>query len=657
MMRNGVNLTNELVNFCHKDLRWRSDFVFIPIISYQVAIFDTVWQKMERRLRKPDGLQECQCANVVRGVIGDEQECSGSKVAVNLLLHGDDWQNVDGVAAGQVFVAYSDLLPRFCTSQSVRESMNIVIAEVRIPDSVRELCDHCFMNCPVCRVTFGPSSSVERIGVHCMAGTRIREVSIPDSVRQLCDHCFYRCTLLSLVIFGQSSSLEVIGTHWISETNVKELFLPNNVRELCDRCFCDCLELRHVTFGSGSKLERIGNECFYWTKLETFKIPPSVVFVGARAFGLCAVCSDNYRFSVLNGLLIDYSLMSCVTCIARLLTSVSIPDCVLELGDWCFYGCGNLHDVTFGSSCLVERFGDKCFCATGLKRLVVPDSVRELGNGCFSKSRDLVFVTFGRCSSLEIIGTGCFYRTQVRHLRVPDHVRQLCDRCFAYCWELRRVTFGPSLERIGNDCFLGSGLLEFTVPPSVIIIGGGAFGQCPLSDGFVCTDNSRFSVRDGLLIERSSMSCVTCIDTRMSSVVIPDCVLEIGDRCFSGCWNLCHVSFGPSSSLKRIGVEAFSGQILPIDYLQWMITVRSGIRSRDTWYGCRIEEIEIPDSVFELCDRCFYGCTHLRRVTFGKKSSLTRIGFQAFEDTYLEKTNVETQEYSRLGADSRCEVS
>ena len=40
------------------------------------------------------------------------------------------------------------------------------LVEISIPDSVRELCDHCFKGYKsLRRVPFGPSSSLERIGV------------------------------------------------------------------------------------------------------------------------------------------------------------------------------------------------------------------------------------------------------------------------------------------------------------------------------------------------------------------------------------------------------------------------------------------------------------------------------------------------------------
>ena len=39
-------------------------------------------------------------------------------------------------------------------------------------------------------MNFGPSSSLERIGVYCFESSGIEEVSCPDSVRELCHGCF-----------------------------------------------------------------------------------------------------------------------------------------------------------------------------------------------------------------------------------------------------------------------------------------------------------------------------------------------------------------------------------------------------------------------------------------------------------------------------------
>ena len=99
-----------------------------------------------------------------------------------------------------------------CWSSTLVDRALQQLREVSIPNNVRELCDCCFYECEsLRRVTFGSSSSLERIGVSCFVGSGVEEVSIPDGVRELCDHCFYECKRLRRVNFGSSSSLERIG--------------------------------------------------------------------------------------------------------------------------------------------------------------------------------------------------------------------------------------------------------------------------------------------------------------------------------------------------------------------------------------------------------------------------------------------------------------
>ena len=97
-------------------------------------------------------------------------------------------------------------------------------------------------------------------------------------------------------------------------------------------------------------------------------------------------------------------------------------------------------------------------------------------------------------------------------------------------------------------------------------------------------------------------------------ISIPDSVVELCDRCFIACRYLRRVTFGPSSSLKRIGVEAFG-------------TMSDLLGTSGPF---NVVGISIPDSVVELCDLCFVGCCRLRYVEFSPLSSLERIGFSCF---------------------------
>ena len=47
-------------------------------------------------------------------------------------------------------------------------------------------------------------------------------------------------------------------------------------------------------------------------------------------------------------------------------------------------------------------------------------------------------------------------------------------------------------------------------------------------------------------------------------------------------------------------------------------------------------QICVPGSVEELCDKCFFGCVALRRVTFGESSSLMTVGVEVFCPSVLK---------------------
>ena len=102
----------------------------------------------------------------------------------------------------------------------------------------------------------------------CRAVQQLRYVSIPHNVRELCDRCFYKCKSLCRVTFGPCSSLERIGVSCFERSGVEEVSIPDGVCELCDYCFENCESLRRVMFGSSSSLERIGVSCFRKSSVE-----------------------------------------------------------------------------------------------------------------------------------------------------------------------------------------------------------------------------------------------------------------------------------------------------------------------------------------------------------------------------------------------------
>ena len=59
----------------------------------------------------------------------------------------------------------------------------------------------------------------------------------------------------------------------------------------------------------------------------------------------------------------------------RHVISIAVPNCVVEVCEKCFYGCGSLRCITFGASSRLERICAKAFVGTSIESLSIPESV------------------------------------------------------------------------------------------------------------------------------------------------------------------------------------------------------------------------------------------------------------------------------------------
>ena len=102
----------------------------------------------------------------------------------------------------------------------------------------------------------------------------------------------------------------------------------------------------------------------------------------------------------------------------------------------------------------------------------------------------------------------------------------------------------------------------------------GIFDNC-------CTKGETITVGDKDSIDK----CV--YNTKLTSIIIADCVTSIGKEAFAGCTNLKSVTIG--KNVKSIGEDAFR--------------------------GCKsLESITIPDSVTSIGKKAFADCTNLKFV-------------------------------------------
>ena len=154
------------------------------------------------------------------------------------------------------------------------------------------------------------------------------------------------------------------------------------------------------------------------------------------------------------------------------------------------------------------------------------------------------------------------------------------------------------------------------------------------------------------------------VENYYSYSVIPDSVVDICDRCFACCSNLCQVCASDSSCLERIGCWAFGKSCvhsfcLPRNVKEvggamfaccrCLLTVSPEnvhfVKSDGLLMSRDLKKIYdwsqdgqyfiIPDYATEICDHCCYHNDVVTDVMFGPFPSLERIGWESFTGVQL----------------------
>ncbi len=215
-------------------------------------------------------------------------------------------------------------------------------------------------------------------------------------------------------------------------------------------------------------------------------------------------------------------------------------------------------------------------------------------------------------------------RSELTSITIPGSVAYIGYLAFSYCSELTSVTISDGVISIGEGAFEGcSGLTSITIPDSVTSIGNATFAKC---DGLTSIEipDSVTSIGIGAFSGCSGLTSITIPDrvasiesqafsgcSGLTSITIPDSVTSIGNNAFYGCSGLEHITVSEDNKVYR------SEQDCLIE-----------IETSTLILGCK--NSVIPDSVTEIGEYAFNGCSELINVTIG--IGVTSIGAYAFND-------------------------
>lgn len=267
----------------------------------------------------------------------------------------------------------------------------------------------------------------------------------------------------------------------------------------------------------------------------------------------------------------DKAFMHTTTRVTAYLTSITIPEGITTIGEWCFANCTKLTSVTLPNS--VTTVGLRCFqsctsltsltlseniteipdyfcgACTSLESIEIPASVTSIGNYAFSyissgstgnSCKKLESLTFAEGSQLESIGDYAFARANVlKSVDLPNTVSSLGTYAFSYCYALESIEFpedNSDFIEIPNFCCSQCTLLTAVeIPETVTTIGNSAFAgnseKVPMNLESVTIPSKVTSIGTRAFY----------YNTKFTSIVIPKRVQTIGSQAFKGCTNLTEV--------------------------------------------------------------------------------------------------------------------
>ena len=429
----------------------------------------------------------------------------------------------------------------------ISETNNVVIIPNEVNNiEIKEIGDELFLKNTYIEKLVIPET-VTTLGYKmCYGCTNLKEVTLPDNISVIPDYAFEKCTLLEKINIPQS--LVQIRNDAFAESGIKEFVAPDSFKDIWGCAFKDCKNLEKVDL---NKTTSIGDMSFEnCTKLSSIVLPNTLVELGTYVFSGCT-----------------------------LLNNIKMPSNAIEITNTFIYGSGYYNDTNNWEN-----------------------GILYLDNYLITTNNDLL---------------------NQQSINVKEGTIVIAINGFTNNGKnLKSIVLPEGLKIIGSSAFSSlSSLSQINIPSSVISIGNNAFGATDLyknqsnweNGGFyidnwlLAVDNvkmTEFSVKEGTVGVSDGKSDTSLFPTKatsISSLTLPSTLKYIGNRSFA---RLKITSLELPETLETMKEGAFMNcAFLESVNLEDCINLKS--IGNQAFSNCAIKEITIPSNVLEMGELIF----------------------------------------------------
>ncbi|EAX97165.1 Leucine Rich Repeat family protein [Trichomonas vaginalis G3] len=290
--------------------------------------------------------------------------------------------------------------------------------------------------------------------------TKVTDTSLYLRISSKCeiiqDNCFNELKTLSSFSFQENPNLTTIGSD----------------------SFSYCTNLAIINLSSCNKLTKISSSAFcFCTNVNQILLPEGLFEIGVNAFQF------NYY-----------------------LTSIVIPASVKIIGNYAFYYCSRLQNVTFEEGTNLTSLEYFEFTQTSITSFQIPEKVSKVsavafkdgqlknltvhgnnnylttdGNAVYSKNESILFFILNKTgykipTSVTTIEEYCFYESSIKTIIIPANVKRIVRYAFMSCHSLINVTFLGPIDYFGDWVFADCENLELIkFPNSPMTVSGCEF--------------------------------------------------------------------------------------------------------------------------------------------------------------------------------------